>query len=216
MGTAADGSLGAGAKRADALTPCPSPLPLPTLGWKNFERFCLSLLRSLHPDSKQVFLHGREGENQQGIDLQLHWPNGERWTFQSKRRKKFGTTDLQAVINEHKIDSQKKFLLLSIEASKSLRDALATHPDWEIWDQEDLSERFRSLDRWDQHRLIDTYFPGRHCELTGKLPSQTWLDPDDFFRPFRSNQTQFHHCWEVVGRSSERQRLREVLARHAC
>jgi hypothetical protein len=189
-----------------------APLPLPTLGWKNFERFCLSLLRSLHPDSKQVFLYGREGENQKGVDLQLHWPHGERWTFQSKRREKFRTTDLQAVINEHKIDSQKKILLLSRKASVDLRDALATHPDWEIWDQEDLSQRFRSLDRWDQHRLIDTYFPGRHCELTGKLPSQTWLDPDDFFRPFRSNQAQFHHCWEVVGRSSERERLREVLA----
>ena len=108
--------------------------------------------------------------------------------------------------------SQKKIILLSIEASPAVRDEVDNHSDWEIWDQEDLSEKFRCLDPWDQHRLIDFYFPGQYFTLTGKLRSTTWLSPDEFFSHFLSDQALFHHCWDVVGRSAERLRLHKALA----
>ncbi|MEB3260508.1 MAG: hypothetical protein VKP63_07780 [Cyanobacteriota bacterium] len=93
-----------------------------------------------------------------------------------------------------------------------MRDEVDNHPDWEIWDQEDLSEKFRRLDLWDRHRLIDIYFPGQHFALTGTQRSAAWLSKDEFFSHFLSDQALFHHCWEVVGRDAERLLLRKALA----
>jgi hypothetical protein len=187
-----------------------TPLPLPELQWKTFERFCVSLLRCLHPEA-EIHLYGGEGHNQLGIDLRRRI-DGEVWTFQAKQKKVFRPSDVRKIVAVHKVVSQKKIILLSIEASPSVRDEVDNHPDWEIWDQEDLSEKFRCLDPWDQHRLIDTYFPGQYFALTGKLRSTTWLSPDEFFSQFLSDQALFHHCWEVVGRSTERLQLYGALA----
>jgi hypothetical protein len=134
------------------------------------------------------------------------------WTFQAKQKKVFGPAEVRKIVAVHKVVSQKKIILLSRIATPSARDEVDNHPEWEIWDQEDLSEKFRLIDPWDQHRLIDTYFPGQHFALTGKLRSTTWLSPDEFFSHFLSDQALFHHCWEVVGRSAERLRLHEALA----
>jgi hypothetical protein len=183
---------------------------LPELQWKTFERFCVSLLRCLHPEA-EIHLYGGEGHNQLGIDLRRRI-DGEVWTFQAKQKKVFRPSDVRKIVAVHKVVSQKKIILLSRIATPAARDEVDNHPDWEIWDQEDLSEKFRLIDPWDQHRLIDTYFPGQHFALTGKLRSTTWLSKDDFFSHFLSDQALFHHCWEVVGRNNERQRLHEALA----
>jgi len=187
-----------------------TPLPLPELQWKTFERFCVSLLQCLHPEA-EIHLYGGEGHNQFGIDLRRRI-DGEVWTFQAKQKRVFGPAEVRKIVAAHKVVSQKKIILLSRIATPAARDEVDNHPDWEIWDQEDLSEKFRCLDPWDQHRLIDTYFPGQYFALTGKLRSTTWLSPDEFFSHFLSDQALFHHCWDIVGRSAERLRLHEALA----
>ena len=187
-----------------------TPLPLPELQWKTFERFCVSLLQCLHPEA-EIHQYGGEGHNQLGIDLRRRI-DGEVWTFQAKQKKVFGPSDVRKIVAVHKVVSQKKIILLSRIATPAVRDEVDNHPDWQIWDQEDLSEKFRCLDPWDQHRLIETYFPGQYFALTGKLRSTTWLSKDDFFSLFLSDQALFHHCWEIVGRSRERLRLHEALA----
>jgi hypothetical protein len=184
--------------------------PFGDLHWKSFENFCQDLLPCLFPDAA-IHQYGGEGQEQKGIDLEMRWADGNKWTFQVKREKRFEPANIKKVIEEHKIASQKKIILLARIASPKVRDALCNHPDWELWDRQDLSVKFRLIDPWDQHRLIDIYFPGQHFALTGKLRSTTWLSPDDFFSHFQSDQALFHHCWEVVGRSAERLRLREAL-----
>jgi hypothetical protein len=186
-------------------------LPFDTLPWKSFENFCHDLLSCLFPDTA-IHQYGGEGQDQKGIDLEMRWADGNIWTFQVKRESQFGPAKIRKVIEEHELISQKKILLLSRIATAKARDALRNHADWELWDRQGLSVKFRSLDPWDQHRLIDIYFPGQHCALTGKLRSTTWLSKDDFFSHFLSDQALFHHCWEVVGRNNERQRLHEALA----
>ena len=186
-------------------------LPFDTLPWKSFENFCHDYLSSLFPDAA-IHQYGGEGDDQKGIDLEMRWAEGNKWTFQVKREKQFGPNKIRTVIEKHKIVSQKKIILLARIASPKARDALHNHPDWELWDRQDLSVKFRCLDPWDQHRLIDIYFPGQHLSLTGKLRSTTWLSLDEFFSHFLSDQALFHHCWNVVGRSVERLRLHEALA----
>jgi len=186
-------------------------LPFGDLPWKSFENFCHDLLTCLFPDAA-IHQYGGEGQDQKGIDLEMLWADGNKWTLQVKREKQFGPANIRKIIEEHKIASKKKIILLARIASPKARDALHNHPDWQLWDRQDLSAKFRLIDPWDQHRLIDTYFPGQHYTLTGKLRSTTWLSPDEFFSHFLSDQALFHHCWDVVGRSAERLRLHEALA----
>jgi glutaredoxin-related protein len=119
-----------------------TPLPLSELQWKTFERFCVSLLQCLHPEA-EIHLYGGEGHNQLGIDLRRR-NDGEVWTFQAKQKKVFRPSDIRKIVAAHKVVSQKKIILLSIEASPAVRDEVDIHSDWEIWDQEDLSEKLQS------------------------------------------------------------------------
>lgn len=186
-------------------------LPFDSLEWKTFENFCHDLLRYLYP-AEATNQFGGQGDEQGGIDLEMRRLDGNAWTFQVKQVKQFGPADLKTAIEKHKTPSEKKIILLSRVASARTRTELRNHQDWDLWDQNDLSQRFRCLDSWDQYHLIDTYFPGQHLALTGKLPSTTWLSTDEFFSNLRSDQALFHHCWELIGRRTERQRLREALA----
>ena len=186
-------------------------LPFYTLEWKPFENFCHDLLRCLYP-AEATHQFGCQGDEQAGIDLEMRRLDGNVWTFQCKQVKRFGPANLTTAIEKHNISSEKKIILLSRVASASTRTELRNHPDWELWDQQDLSVKFRRLDPWDQQRLIDIYFPGQHLTLTGKLRSTTWLSPDEFFSHFLSDQALFHHCWDVVGRSAERLGLHKALA----
>jgi hypothetical protein len=185
-------------------------LPFDTLPWKSFENFSHDLLPCLFPGAA-IHQYGGEGHNQKGIDLEMRRADGITWTFQVKRYKQFGPAQVRKVIAEHKRASQKKIILLSRIASPRARDSLHSFPDWEFWDKQDLSLKFRCLDPWDQHRLIDIYFPGQDFALTGTLQSTAWLSRDDFFSLFLSDQALFHHCWEIVGRSRERLRLHEAV-----
>ena len=189
-------------------------LPFDTLQWKSFENFWHDLLPCLYSGA-DIHQYGGQGHNQKGIDLEMQRADGIKWTFQVKRHKQFGPAQVRKAIEGHKRASQKKIIILSRIASPSARDVLRDHPDWELWDKQDLSVRFRRLDPWDQHRLIDIYFPGQHVALTGKLQSNAWLSKEDFFSHFLSDKTLFHHCWIIVGRSVERQRLYEVLSDRA-
>jgi hypothetical protein len=186
-------------------------LPFDTLPWKGFENFWHDLLPCLFPGA-DIHQYGGEGHGQKGIDLEMQRADGIKWTFQVKRHKQFGPAQVRKAIEVHKRASQKKIIILSRIASPEARDVLRDHPDWELWDKQDLSVKFRRLDPWDQHRLINIYFPGQHFALTGKLRSKVWLSKDEFFSPFLSNQALFHHCWEVAGRSAELLRLRKALA----
>jgi len=48
---------------------------------------------------------------------------------------------IRKAIEEHEIDSQKKILLSRIATAKA-RDEVNNHPDWKLWDQRDLSQKF--------------------------------------------------------------------------
>lgn len=187
------------------------PLPLASLSPEGFQRFCRSLLEALHP-SARVHAAGKTGHKQFGIDIEAELDNGDTHTYQCKREASFGAAKVKKAITEHKVHATKKFLLLSRVASPLARREVKKHRSWEIWDQDDLSEKLRTLPRERQRQIVDTYFPGQRFALIGEPSPGPWQSPADFFAPLLSEHRPFSHQWELVGRERERQALASALA----
>jgi transcriptional regulator with XRE-family HTH domain len=186
--------------------------------WKTFERFCdyfLNLWYKYHPEYKGANVHpfGTQGDKQGGIDIKVTLPRTEIHTFQCKHERKFGPAAIEEAVKEQTIQADKKYLLLSCTASSKARDKIATYPDWDIWDIEDISRKIRQeLPKEEQIKLVDTFFPGQHLALLGSDDAGPWQTAEKFFEPFLQENRIFNHCWNLVGRADEVNKIREVLA----
>lgn len=187
------------------------PLPLPSLSPEGFQRFCRSILEALHPGAK-VHAAGKTGHEQFGIDIDVELGNGEVHSFQCKREAQFGAAKVKAAVKAHKTKSARKFILLSRVASPLARREMKKHRAWDIWDQDDLSEKLRLLPVEAKRRLVDTYFHGLRFALLGEPSAGPWLTPEDFFAPLVVADRPFSHHWELVGRASERSEIARALA----
>jgi len=187
------------------------PLPLASLSPEGFQRFCRSLLEALFADAR-VHAAGKTGHKQFGIDIEVEFENGDTYTYQCKREASFGPEKVKKAVEAHKVHATEKFLLLSRVASQHARGEIKKHRSWELWDQDDLSEKLRTLPKEMQRRIVDTYFPGQRLALIGEPSPGPWQSPADFFAPLLSDVRPFSHQWELVGRERERQVLAFALA----
>lgn len=182
------------------------PFPLNALPPESFERFCAYFLERLYLDKQgRVHRAGGSGHRQDGIDISVTGPFG-RHTFQCKRVEEFGQQRVRAAIAKHTTPATEMFLLLSNIASPQSRAALADHPDWQIWDREDISLRVRSLPQADQRALVDTFFRGKRLELLGEPEAGPWMTSDQYFGPYLESGRLFNHTWQLVGRIATAQR----------
>ncbi len=187
------------------------PFPVNALPPESFERFCTYFLERLYRNTQgHVHRAGGSGHRQDGIDISVTGTFG-RHTFQCKRIEEFGPQRVRAAIAKHTVAASRKVLLLSNIASPQARTVLDDHPDWEIWDREDISLRVRSLPVADQRELVDTFFRGRRLELLGEPEAGPWMTSDQFFSPYLESGRLFHHKWKLVGRADEAAALGEVL-----
>ncbi len=179
------------------------PFPLNALPPENFERFCHFFLEQLYRDSGgRVHRVGSSGHRQEGADICVTGSFGAH-AFQCKRVEEFGPQKVRAAIEAHTAAASQKVLLLSNIASPQSRSALAGHPDWQIWDREDISLRIRSLPKAEQRTLVDTFFRGRRLELLGEPEPGPWMTPHQFFGPYLETTRLFNHTWRLVGRDAE-------------
>ena len=190
------------------------PLPLASLSPEGFQRFCRSLLESLYPGAS-VHAAGKTGHEQFGVDIEVRLETGNVHTFQCKREANFGAAKVRTAIKAHTAKASKKFIALSRVASPLARREVQKHRGWDIWDQDDLSERLRSLTKEEQRRLVDRYFPGQRFALLGEPSPGPWLTAEDFFAPFIANERAFNHQWDLIGRTKERNDLASALADRA-
>lgn len=187
------------------------PFPVNALSPDSFERFCHYLLEHLYRErGARVHRAGSSGHQQHGLDISVVGSFGTH-TFQCKRVEEFGAKKVIAAIRKHTAPATKKFLLLSNIASPQSRAALKGHPDWEIWDREDISLRVRSLPKVDQLNLVDTFFRGRRLELLGEAESGPWMTGAQFFGPYLESTRLFNHTWQLVGRTNEVAALDEAM-----
>lgn len=98
-------------------------LPLDKLSWQNFERLCL---RIINEESKVEFCHfyGKEGQNQEGIDLFAQSDTLEKYdVYQCKRVKNYGPDKINNAvvkfIGGSFLDQTKTFYLCTSESLRS-------------------------------------------------------------------------------------------------
>ena len=187
------------------------PLPLSALSEESFQRFCHYLLARMYPTA-QAHPAGSDGHKQHGIDVKVVFASGEIHTFQCKREQQFGPAKVIKAVQAHTFVSHKRFILLSRVASPDSRSEAEKHPDWDIWDQHDLSRYFRTIPKIQQVELIDVFFPGQRFALIGETSAGPWWTAEQFFASQLVEGRLFNHRWQLVGRTQERDDLNQALA----
>jgi len=180
------------------------PLPLEALTPTSFERFCLDLLSGLYP-TEQVDPVGKTGHAQAGADITVTFADGAQFIFQCKRHKQFGPADVRDAVQAVKVPGAKQVLLLSRVASPATRAQIVKHAPagWELWDQENISSKMRSLPGERRRQLVDTYFPGQRRALLGEPERGPWQSLAEFWAPQLVEASVFHQAWPLIGLQDE-------------
>lgn len=187
------------------------PWPLDALSEESFERFCTDFLQMIHRKAK-VNRYGGRGHTQEGLDIDIQFPDGTVYTYQCKRHSEFGPKKIEKAVAAHTRSAEKRHLLLSCLASPQAREAIKKYPDWELWDREDIARRIRQdLEKAEQRILVDTYFAGQRQALIGELEPSPWQKPDKFFAGMMKAGRGFSHTWQLVGREGELSQLIEAI-----
>ena len=158
-------------------------LPFQDLSWERFEDACADILQHMYPGS-HVSRFGGQGERQDGIDLLADEPREA--TAQCKRHKRFGPNQVRDAVNAVAEPARRNYLFVSRQtATAEARREMAKHPDWALWDGEDLSGYVRTeMDPERAIRFVDTHFPNSRQaflgrETPGPLGNDSWvLRPD--------------------------------------
>jgi hypothetical protein len=195
------------------VTPRPNQLPFndPNWSWDRFEAFCLDLI-SKFAEVKDCHRYGKQGDFQRGIDIFADFGNGERWVFQCKRYKKYTAGQTQKAIQKATYTANQYILLLSCEATSEVRDEVDKHPNWDVWDVEDISLKVRELPPDIARRLVETHFsPEWRRAFLGLAGLTTFVSSADFFRELLNHKNRFNHTWSLVGRTELIERLHEFV-----
>jgi transcriptional regulator with XRE-family HTH domain len=200
----------AGFARKTAVVSFDQPFPIDGLTPDSFERFCRHFLQAMYPEAR-VEHAGGHGHTQDGLYVTASFSDGTTFSFQCKRVGEFGPQKVHAAIAKHAVAAAKKVLLLTKVASPQARAAIKEHPEWEIWDREDISYKIRQLSVADQVRLVDIFFRGQRFTLLGVNEAGPWETGDEFFAAFTNADGVFNHVWQLVGRTSDYIALRRAL-----
>ncbi len=134
-----------------------APFPFASLAAESFERFIVDLLYRMNAGAR-VWRLGGQGDDQEGVDVVADLKDGSRIALQCKRVAEFGPQKVHDAVAAVGFVAKRYVLVLSRAATADARRAILNYPDWEIWDQEDLSNRVRALSLAEQKILVRRYF----------------------------------------------------------
>lgn len=187
-------------------------LPFDMLPHERFEDFCRDMLAARHREAR-VNRFGGQGDRQDGIDIEVVFPDGVRHVYQNKRHKKFGPKKIAAAVKALKGKASSAVILLSRPASAAARKAIRRYAKWALWDSEDISRVVRQeLLPEQQLQLVDTYFSGLRQAFLGVSDPSPFLTAEQYFGPLLKH-TIFSHGWQLVGRKDSVVQLTAILAR---
>ena len=189
-------------------------LPLDLLLPQQFEGFSQLLLEFLCPGAT-VNRFGVHGDRQDGIDVEVRFPDGRYHTFQCKRMENFGPQQVNKAIAQHKVDCDLAVLLLSRAATVGARSVIPAAgariagKRWELWDAVDIANRIRGLPLTQQRRVVDTYFRAYRKDFLGIDEPGAFELWNDYFGVLLQRDQAFSHGWTLVGRD---EKLKQLLS----
>lgn len=187
------------AEAALPVRPLLATLPFMSLLPDRFEQFVADLMARLHPTAA-VSVLGGQGDDQQGFDVQVAYPDGTTTNVQCKRESQFGPKKISKAISAAERPSDHRIIALARTATSEARFEIDKHSGWELTDQVDLSRLVRTLPDESAQRLVKTYFPNHVEDFLGIAPSGPWMTADEFYR--NTAYTILDHEQELVGRSN--------------
>jgi len=155
------------------VTTRPQVLPFGELTWENFERLC-HRLTALEGDVDHCARYGRQGDEQEGIDIFARLKNGRYHCLQAKRHRTFGPTKLRKAVGlflsgewaakAERFTIAVQASLSSIKTQKEIEHQAARLNErgivFQAIDGETLTERLRG-----HPQLVDDFF-GRPWVVT--------------------------------------------------
>lgn len=196
-----------------AKAPRLQPLPLGDLGDRAFETFCRDLLIASYPQ-RTATLNGASGQKQFGVDVFVDG-EGERIGVQCKRHQTFGAKDVEKAIREVMpvADITRGVIALSRPtASPGARIAARAHPNWELWDGDDISARVKRLPKDSALALVDAYFAGWREPFLGIPGPSPWRKVADFAPPL-AGKLGYEKDFKLTGRGREIDLLHDLVGR---
>ncbi len=191
----------------------PERLPLgdSNLSWEQFQAFCCDFVCK-YTGVDLCHHYGKAGDIQNGIDLYVDLPNGERWAFQVRQVEKFTKGDAEKSIAATSYRAVRYYFLLSCEATKAVRDVCDAN-GWELWDVRDISGKVRDLDLETARTLVETHFGSAwRKNFLGLTDLSPFLSTEEFFRHLSNPQRLFNHSWDLVGRAVNLKQLHEFIS----
>lgn len=182
-------------------TPEQLPLDNANFSWEQFEAFCRHFIECL-PGVVNCFHYGKRGNKQRGIDMVAELSNGEKWVFQCKQYKRFSAEQTEKAIQTLDYKADRCILLLACEATVEVRDEIAKHSDWSVWDVRDISHKVRTLKEYVAARLVKNHFgPAWSKAFLGReAAGESLITAEEFFAPLLNPKNLFNHSWTLAGR----------------
>jgi len=174
-------------------------LPLFEISDEAFDRFCTDLASYL-PEFHNVHRYGRRGDPQDGIDAAGDRGN-QHVGLQYRRVRRFGPQAFLDTVADTTYEADGYILTLASQASRDLRKAARSTPNWELWDADDIAREVRRLPNTASRRLLDTYFGAdwRRAFLGLQGPG-AFHTIEDHFSPMMREGLLFDHRAPLVGR----------------
>ena len=149
-------------------------LPFKELGWENFERLCLRLVRE-EAEVEYCRQYGTAGQDQQGIDLYARKGRGSKYlVYQCKNVQRFGPADIKQAVTD---------FLEGGWASKTGTFTICTRESLRETNRSDELERQRkrlepagvSLASWDADELV--LLLKQKPRLVDEFFGRSWVEP---------------------------------------
>ncbi len=190
-------------------------LPFDRLTPARFQSFVAMLLRAKHPHAV-VNEFGIEGDEQDGIDIEVRLPARRYEVYQCKRVVKFGPEMVRAAFKRIKRSCRRAVIVLARRATASARSAISRSQTRRVlWDANDLVQEIRRLPLPRQKSILRTYFGAHFNDFLGVETADALESPEDFFGALLDREKIFSHAWTLVGRDAELRRLLEFTERAA-
>jgi hypothetical protein len=187
------------------------PLDSDELDSERFEQFCTDTLNAL-PEVKSARRHGLAGAAQGGIDIVCEMTDGTTMGVQCKKHKTFTPAKVLKAIEATTYPAGRYLIMLGCRASGGVRETIEKHPQWSLWDGDDIAGLVRGLPREPARKLVEDNFGESVREaFLGLAGPRLYQLADEFFDPFLIRGRIFHHRWKLVGRDEELKQLDNFL-----